>query len=64
MIALDDPRTWQRGEPVFQTFVELAWLLPDETELVEVGPRVAVALAADALGPRPEVLTMHYRRIA
>lgn len=62
---MSDPRNWVGKKPAFGTHVQLIWLLPDETDLIELGPEVANALAEDAAeGYFPEQRIVRYRRSA
>jgi len=59
-----DPRNWIGGQRVFSIHMQLAWLLPDETDLIELGAQVAIALAEDAAeGYFPEQQVVRYRRL-
>ena len=58
-----DPRNWINGEPAFTTIVALRFALPDEIDLLELGPRPAVAYVKELLDPLDLGGVLLYRRL-
>jgi hypothetical protein len=57
-----DGRNWIRGEPAFTSIIALRFVLPDETDLLELGVRPALAYVEDAVRPLDRGGLLVYRR--
>ncbi len=58
-----DPRNWIRGEAAFTTLIGMCVVLPDETDLLELGVRPAMVYVEDAIAPLDCDSTLIYRRV-
>lgn len=58
----EDVRNWYRHHPVFATHIDLMTILPDEIDVIEVGPRPAVQFVKDAIAHWPISTEGRYRR--
>jgi hypothetical protein len=57
-----DFRNWLRRRPVFAMHIDLITVMPDETDVLELGPRVALAYPETEMLARPSQWIWKYRR--
>lgn len=58
----EDVRNWERHQPLFATYFDLMTILPDEIDVIEVGPRPAVQFVKDSIAHWPISTEGRYRR--
>jgi len=59
-----DHRSWFRHDRTFETVIVFGTVLADEVDVVELGARVAVAYAHDAVDGTDQFPLLTYRRVS